>query len=123
LCIFFYRNKSVNGSNSKKFSRNHDGDSDAPYIDPIYHNRAYQGPLPITYPRSGVWSNDRCHHAPNAQYTDLNMRYVDSENEACYTSIEGLQEKPIYTDKNMRYVDSENEAIYTSIEDLQEKPI
>jgi hypothetical protein len=51
------------------------------------------------------------------------MRYVDSENEACYTRIEGLQEKPIYTNQNMRYVDSENEAIYTSIEDLQEKPI
>ena len=85
LCIFFYRNKSDNGSDSKKFSRIYDGDIDAPYKNPIYHNRAYQGQLPIAYPSSGEWSNDGYHQDPYAQYRYPNMRHVDNEDEAFYS--------------------------------------
>ena len=83
------RNKSDYGSDSKKFSRNYNGDSDSPYRNPIYHNRAYQGPLPIAYSGSGEWSNDTYHHDPYAQYRYPNMRYADNENEAFYTSFRG----------------------------------
>ena len=89
MCIFFYRNKSVNGSNSKKFSGNYNGDSDSLYRNPIYDNRAYQGSLHIPYPNSGEWSNDRYHHDPYAQYRYPNMRNGDSENEAFYDNFGG----------------------------------
>ena len=52
----FCRTGSDDGSEHRKFGRTYDMESDAPYRNPIYDNRAFPRPLPVTY--KGEWHND-----------------------------------------------------------------
>ncbi|CAC5383088.1 unnamed protein product [Mytilus coruscus] len=67
VCSRFYGGQSGSDDlDKKKFNRTYDMESDAPYRNPMYDNRAYPRPMLAAYPYS--WGSDPYDHDPYAPY-------------------------------------------------------